>query len=436
MITVSSRIEGQKPSRLMLPPQLKIVGILETVHCVRNALCITQDLALSSALPDYSPASPGNTSSESLNNSYGLVPMASPTLSLFYDDLYMKVMHAYDAIILPQVPILPPIIVPPSLMLSPIFNPQEFFIHEELLPPKEQDCNFHAKPKPQPTPRNSVHRGYDKYAMRVSHQNSARMTHPHSNKNVVPTAVLTRSRLVSFNAARHVLTTVTQSAVKSPSPVKHVVNKAHSPTLKKSMEDMLHLKGILKVFCGMKGIKREFSVARTSQQNRVAERKNRTLIEAARTMLADSLLPIPFWAEAINTACYVQNRETLHINFLETKPNVAGIGTKWLFNIDTLTMSMNYQPVVAGNQPNDNAEFSFNSSNRVNAVSSPVNAVGPNPTNSTNSFNTASPSIIVVSPNFGIAGKSLFMDPSKYPDADIPELEDIVYSYDKEDVGA
>ncbi|GJR63123.1 putative ribonuclease H-like domain-containing protein [Tanacetum coccineum] len=42
--------------------------------------------------------------------------------------------------------------------------------------------------------------------------------------------------------------------------------------------------------CGLKGIKREFSVARTPQQNRVAERKNRTLIEAARTMLADSLL--------------------------------------------------------------------------------------------------------------------------------------------------
>ncbi|GJY57422.1 putative ribonuclease H-like domain-containing protein [Tanacetum coccineum] len=57
-----------------------------------------------------------------------------------------------------------------------------------------------------------------------------------------------------------------------------------------------------------KGIKREFSVARTPQQNGVAERKNRTLIEAARTMLADSLLPIPFWAEAVNTACYVLNR--------------------------------------------------------------------------------------------------------------------------------
>ncbi|GJT75093.1 putative ribonuclease H-like domain-containing protein [Tanacetum coccineum] len=60
--------------------------------------------------------------------------------------------------------------------------------------------------------------------------------------------------------------------------------------------------------CAKKGIKREFSVVRTPQQNGVAEKKNRTLIEAARTMLADSLLPILFWADAVNTACYVLNR--------------------------------------------------------------------------------------------------------------------------------
>ncbi|GJZ89914.1 putative ribonuclease H-like domain-containing protein [Tanacetum coccineum] len=62
---------------------------------------------------------------------------------------------------------------------------------------------------------------------------------------------------------------------------------------------------VMNQFCEMKGIKREFSVARTPQQNGVAERKNRTLIEAARTMLADSKLPTTFWAEAVNTACYV-----------------------------------------------------------------------------------------------------------------------------------
>ncbi|GJW87059.1 putative ribonuclease H-like domain-containing protein [Tanacetum coccineum] len=68
-------------------------------------------------------------------------------------------------------------------------------------------------------------------------------------------------------------------------------------------------------FYRMKGIKREFSVARTPQQNRVTERKNKTLIETAKTMLADSLLPTTFWAEAVSTACYVQNR------VLVTKPH-------------------------------------------------------------------------------------------------------------------
>ncbi|GJS42571.1 putative ribonuclease H-like domain-containing protein [Tanacetum coccineum] len=52
-------------------------------------------------------------------------------------------------------------------------------------------------------------------------------------------------------------------------------------------------------FCGMKGIKREFSVARTPQQNGVAERKNKTLIEAARTMLADSFLPTYIWGTIV-----------------------------------------------------------------------------------------------------------------------------------------
>ncbi|GJV23183.1 putative ribonuclease H-like domain-containing protein [Tanacetum coccineum] len=65
---------------------------------------------------------------------------------------------------------------------------------------------------------------------------------------------------------------------------------------------------VMSEFCEKKGIKKEFSVARTPQQNGVAERRNRTLIEAARTMLADSKLPTTFWAEAVNTACYVQNR--------------------------------------------------------------------------------------------------------------------------------
>ncbi|GJR94082.1 putative ribonuclease H-like domain-containing protein [Tanacetum coccineum] len=114
-------------------------------------------------------------------------------------------------------------------------------------------------------------------------------------------------------------------------------------------------------FCEMKGILRQFSVARTPQQNRVAERRNMTLIEAARTMLADSKLPTTFWAEAVNTACYplsISNsrtrivEENLHIRFSESTPNVVGSGPDWLFDIDALTRIINYEPIVAGTQSN------------------------------------------------------------------------------------
>ncbi|GJV93518.1 putative ribonuclease H-like domain-containing protein [Tanacetum coccineum] len=182
-------------------------------------------------------------------------------------------------------------------------------------------------------------------------------------------------------------------------------------------------------FCRNKGIKQEYSNARTPQQNGVAERMNRTLIEAARTMLADSLLPTTFWAEAVSTACYIFNRVrvtkpqnktpyellfghkpmisyirpfgchvaildtlsvlgkfdgkfdegflvsyslnrkayrvynlvtkrvevNLHVNFLEDKPNVKGVGYRWMFDIDYLTDSMNYIPISLENQANPHA---------------------------------------------------------------------------------
>nr|GEV74125.1 hypothetical protein [Tanacetum cinerariifolium] len=184
---------------------------------------------------------------------------------------------------------------------------------------------------------------------------------------------------------------------------------------------------VMNDFCAMKGIRREFSVARTPQQNGVTERKNKILIEAARTMLADFKLPITLWAKAVSTACYVQNRalvvkphnktpyelfrgrthalrfmrpfgchviifntldhlgkfdgkayegyfvgyfmnskafmvynirtrrveENLHVRFLEDKLIIAGARPKWLFDIDMLTKSMNYVPVIVGTKSDD-----------------------------------------------------------------------------------
>nr|GEU91962.1 hypothetical protein [Tanacetum cinerariifolium] len=52
-------------------------------------------------------------------------------------------------------------------------------------------------------------------------------------------------------------------------------------------------------------------------------------------------------------------KETLHVNFLENKPNLVGSGPTWLFDIDSLTRTMNYQPVNAGNQTNPSVGFQY-----------------------------------------------------------------------------
>jgi hypothetical protein len=79
------------------------------------------------------------------------------------------------------------------------------------------------------------------------------------------------------------------------------------------------------------GIKHEFSAPYTPQQNGVVERKNRTLIDMARTMLGEFKAPERFWSEAVNTACYTINRVYLHRLLKKTsyelltgnKPNVS-----------------------------------------------------------------------------------------------------------------
>nr|GFA14347.1 hypothetical protein [Tanacetum cinerariifolium] len=78
------------------------------------------------------------------------------------------------------------------------------------------------------------------------------------------------------------------------------------------------------------GITQQFSAARTLQQNGVVERRNRTLVEAARTMLTYANLPSFLWAEAIAIACFTQNRSIIHKHFDKTpyelinkrKPNI------------------------------------------------------------------------------------------------------------------
>ena len=65
-------------------------------------------------------------------------------------------------------------------------------------------------------------------------------------------------------------------------------------------------------FLDEEGIKHEFSVPYTPQQNGIVERKNRTLIEAARAMLDEYKTPTNYWVEAVSTTCHAINRLYLH----------------------------------------------------------------------------------------------------------------------------
>ncbi|GJU44062.1 hypothetical protein Tco_1201328 [Tanacetum coccineum] len=93
------------------------------------------------ASPDYIPTSPGKTYSSS-SNSFGIVPLTSPTLSLFHDDPYMKALQAFYT---EKSPIPPPTIIPPSS----IPKPQEFFLLKELLSPKKQGRSSSTSSLPQ-----------------------------------------------------------------------------------------------------------------------------------------------------------------------------------------------------------------------------------------------------------------------------------------------
>nr|GEZ11671.1 retrovirus-related Pol polyprotein from transposon TNT 1-94 [Tanacetum cinerariifolium] len=75
---------------------------------------------------------------------------------------------------------------------------------------------------------------------------------------------------------------------------------------------------ILVNFCDEKGISQNFSSPYTPEQNGVTERKNKALIEAARTMLSGSVFSKQYWTEAIATACYTQNRSIIVKRHLKT----------------------------------------------------------------------------------------------------------------------
>ncbi|GJS70836.1 putative ribonuclease H-like domain-containing protein [Tanacetum coccineum] len=253
---------------------------------------------------------------------------------------------------------------------------------------------------------------------------------------------------------------------------------------------------VMNQFCEMKGIKREFSVARTPQQNGVAERKNRTLIEVARTIKLALSFMRPFGCPVtiLNTidhlgkfdgkadegffvgystnskAFRVFNSRTriveehLHVQFSENRPNIVGSGPNWLFDIDALTKSMNYKPVVTvpgkdyillplwtqdlpfSSSPKDSPDAGYKPSGEED-VKDPRNE-GGNPSeegervdqekdanvNSTNNINIVSPTVNAAGIEDNVIDENIVY--GCVDDPNIPNLEEIGRFSDAKDDGA
>nr|GEW87158.1 hypothetical protein [Tanacetum cinerariifolium] len=102
---------------------------------VEDAFSLTNIPNYTSASPNYSPPSPGNTFFDPSGNLTQNL-LATRAISPFHDDLYMKVMQAYNA----ELPIQAPIAPPPSPVLSPQFDSRDFFLPKEMLPYQKRAC--------------------------------------------------------------------------------------------------------------------------------------------------------------------------------------------------------------------------------------------------------------------------------------------------------
>ncbi|GJX33129.1 putative ribonuclease H-like domain-containing protein [Tanacetum coccineum] len=160
--------------------------------------------------------------------------------------------------------------------------------------------------------------------------------------------------------------------------------------------------------------------------------------------------------------------ENLHVKFSEETPNIAGNGPNWLFDIDALTISMNYKPVMAGNQTNGNActkenidacqdgkkidspdagfkpsgeEEKINYEHQENEDSEVPNTEEPRVNqeqdanvNNTNNINTVSPTVSAADIENNVVDENIVY--GCIDDPNMPNLEEIVYSDKDEEVGA
>ncbi|GJY65859.1 putative ribonuclease H-like domain-containing protein [Tanacetum coccineum] len=411
---------------------------------------------------------------------------------------------------------------------------------------------------------------------RGNHQNFAKKTHPCAKRNIVPRAALMKSGLVLVNTARQVNAAHTKTTVNATRPMPKAVVNAASPKVVVNAVKGNNVNVVKASACWVWKPKNKFLDHVSNYNNASITLKKFDYVDAqgrSKSMMAWGTCPILLTlkkltkdmlpleatlkegksqaeAEAVNTACYVQNRvlvtkphnktpyelflgrkpalgfmrpfgcpviilntidhlgkfdgkadegffvgysinskafrvfnsrtriveENLHVQFSENTPNIAGSGPNWLFDIDALTKSMNYKPVVTGNQSNSNAgtkacddagkasmetvpgkdyillplwtadpPFSQSSKSSPNDGSKPSSddgkKVDENPRKESEFNNQEKEDDVNSTNNVNVASTNEVNDVGaktsiKLPDnLNMPALEDIVYSDDDEDVG-
>nr|GEU86564.1 putative ribonuclease H-like domain-containing protein [Tanacetum cinerariifolium] len=193
-----------------------------------------------------------------------------------------------------------------------------------------KDCNFHTKLKTPPIPRNYAHKGYNKQ--------HASFTKNHPQKHIVPSAVLTKSKPVSVTAARPVSAVVPKIMITRPKHARSL-NTKYNSTIRRHKTHSQSSK--------TSNSSPKVTAAK-AQVNRVLVTKpqNKTPYELLHGRTPSIGFMRPF-------GCPVTILNTLDpLGKFEEK----GTGPTWLFDIDSLTRTMNYQPITAGNQSNPSTE--------------------------------------------------------------------------------
>nr|GEV83542.1 hypothetical protein [Tanacetum cinerariifolium] len=242
-----------------------------------------------------------------------------------------------------------------------------------------KDCDYYEKKMVQKPVRN--------HALWGKHHHYARMTHLNPQRHVVPTAVLTRFRIVLLFAARPVNIDVPQTKVQPQRPTTHGVNKAHSP-----IRRPINLSPSPPA-----SIQEHFDVDKVGEGN------------------VQQYVLFPLWSSGSKDPHNTDDDFSFEVKEPESKVHVSPSSSAKTKKHDDKTKreAKGKSPVELStgirNLSEEFEDFSDNSINEVNVASTPVPAVGQISTISTNTFGAAGPSNTVVSPTLR---KSSYVDPS------------------------